>query len=290
MAIFLLTVFCIACYTGQTFLNRMFSESYAGRAEIATPVFSCFYGILVGLITFILNGARFSPSGLTIILGALNGVILFLYNLGMVHAARCGPYTFQSIVMLFGAIVVCLLFSWLFWGDHISILQFVGIAVMLCAFVVLNSQGLSFVNVKRGYFPWVISLFFTNGFYGVLMDAQQRIVPEERNEMIIATYLSLAALSLLFLALKKADLRVAFGMKWKPAVFAILSSTCAAFAVYSLMIQLKYVPSYIAFTINNGSILVLSAVLSAVVLKEKLSCSTVAGIGLSIISIVLLSL
>ena len=100
--------------------------------------------------------------------------------------------------MLFGSIVVCLLFSAAYWGDRLTFSQMAGIAVMLIAFVVLNGGGIDFRGVKKGYFFWVISLFFTNGIYGVLMDAQQRLYVQERNEMIIVTFFSSSVVSLLY--------------------------------------------------------------------------------------------
>lgn len=186
--IFLMTAACIACYTGQTFFNKLFSTHYKGPEAAATPVYAVLYGGLVSAVTLFLVRFQAAPSRETVLLGCINGVVLFLYNLGMIHASRTGPYAFQSIVMLFGSIVVCLIFSAAYWGDRLSIPQLAGIAVMLAAFVVLNGGGIDFQGVKRGYFPWVISLFFTNGAYGVLMDAQQRLYPRERNEMIIVTF------------------------------------------------------------------------------------------------------
>lgn len=71
--------------------------------------------------------------------------------------------------------------------------------------------------------------------------------------------------------------------------FAVGSGLCAAFAVYTLMTLLAYVPSYILYTVCNGSILVLSAVLCRIVLREKMTKMTAAGIALSAVSIALLS-
>ena len=291
LLVLLLCLLCILCYTGQTFFNKLFSGCYPGSAATATPVYASIYGLLVCVITFCLNGFRFSPSGFTWGIGAANGLILFFYNLGMIQAARRGPYAFQSIVMLFGSIVVCIIFSALWWGDRMTALQIIGICIMLAGFVALNAGNLKFSGIRKGYFFWVFSLFFTNGFYGVLMDFQQRSVTGEKNEMIMITFLSSAVISLFYLFLtQKSTATQAFRMGKKPAGCAVFSSICAAFAVYLLMVLLAYVPSYILYTVNNGSILVLSALLSAAVLKEKLTAYTVAGVVLSVISIVLLSL
>ena len=288
--IVLLSILCVGFYTGQSFLNRLFSGSYTGSPETATPVFSCIYGAVVLVVTFLLNGCRFSPSGLTVLFGIIDGLILFFYNLGMIQTAHRGPFTFQTIVRHFGSILLCLLSSVLLWGDRITGTQLAGIGVMLLALVVLNAGGFRFTEVKKGYFFWVFSLFLTNGLYGVLMDSQQRMFPEERNEMIMITFGSLAVISGIFLLCTKGkDAPAAFAMSPRAAACAVGSSLCAAFAVYLLMFLLRYVPGFIMFTVNNGAVLVMIAILSAVILKEKPSRATIAGVILSLISIALLS-
>ena len=287
----LMTVVCIACYTGQTFFNKLFSMHYKGPEAAATPVYAVLYGALVSAVTLALVRFQLNPSRETVLLGCSNGVVLFLYNLGMIRASRTGPYAFQSIVMLFGSIVVCLLFSAAYWGDRLTFSQMSGIAVMLIAFVVLNGGGIDFRGVKKGYFFWVISLFFTNGIYGVLMDAQQRLYVQERNEMIIVTFFSSSEVSLLYLLISQRERSLqAFQMGRAAWGFAAGSGLCAALAVYMLMALLTYIPSYILYTVCNGSILVLSAILCRIVLKEHMTKLTVAGILLSAISIILLSI
>ena len=287
----LMTVVCIACYTGQTFFNKLFSMHYKGPEAAATPVYAVLYGALVSAVTLALVRFQLNPSRETVLLGCINGVVLFLYNLGMIRASRTGPYAFQSIVMLFGSIVVCLLFSAAYWGDRLTFSQMAGIAVMLIAFVVLNGGGIDFRGVKKGYFFWVISLFFTNGIYGVLMDAQQRLYVQERNEMIIVTFFSSSVVSLLYLLISQRERSLqAFQMGGAAWGFAAGSGLCAALAVYMLMALLTYIPSYILYTVCNGSILVLSAILCRIVLKEHMTKLTVAGILLSAISIILLSI
>ena len=287
----LMTVVCIACYTGQTFFNKLFSMHYKGPEAAATPVYAVLYGALVSAVTLALVRFQLNPSRETVLLGCSNGVVLFLYNLGMIRASRTGPYAFQSIVMLFGSIVVCLLVSAAYWGDRLTFSQMAGIAVMLIAFVVLNGGGIDFRGVKKGYFFWVISLFFTNGIYGVLMDAQQRLYVQERNEMIIVTFFSSSVVSLLYLLISQRERSLqAFQMGGAAWGFAAGSGLCAALAVYMLMALLTYIPSYILYTVCNGSILVLSAILCRIVLKEHMTKLTVAGILLSAISIILLSI
>lgn len=285
-----LVALCVLCYAGQSFFNKLFSGSYPGPAAEATPVFAFIYGVVVAITTFFMNGMQFSPSPLTWILGGFNGAALFLFNLGMIQAARRGPYAIQSIVMIFGSIVVSLVFSSFFFGDRLTAIQGIGIALMLIAFIALNLGGAKMSGMQKGFIPWLILVFFSNGAYSVLNDAQQRMISTERNEMIMVTFTSSAVISLVYLLIiKRGKIAEAFRMGQRSAVMALLSSISAAFAVFILMFLLHYIPSYILYTISNGALLVVLTLLSAFLLKEKLHGITLAGIVLSVISIIILS-
>lgn len=288
---FLLSISCILCYTFQTFFNKLYSGAYQGPESAATPVFSVLYGVIVGVATLAANGGHFAASAVTWVLGLFNGFVLFAFNLSSINAARKGPYSLQSIMMLFGNVILPLLFSAIVWQERLGSMALLGIGIMLIAFIVINSKGLS-VHGQPGYFAWVVALFFANGIYGIVMDAQQRLCMQtQRNEMIIITFFFSAVISIVYLLIgqRRAWLG-AFRMGKKAFVFTLVSALSAAAAVYQMMVLLGSSSAAILYTINNGSIMVLSALLSAVVLKEKLSKNTVAGIILAAISLVLVNL
>ena len=110
LAVVVLVMIDIACYTCQTFFNKLFSISYEGRPEDATPVYAGIYGVIVGVTTWFASGGLAAPSAITWIFGLANGVVLFLFNLSSIRAAQTGPYSFQAIMMLFGCVLLPLLF------------------------------------------------------------------------------------------------------------------------------------------------------------------------------------
>ncbi|MBR5231101.1 MAG: EamA family transporter [Clostridia bacterium] len=289
----LMMVLCILFFTFQGFFGKMYAISYRGKEQNATPVFSSLYGLLVGFVTLAV-GSRFafSASTATWLLGLLNGFILFLFNLSTVNASRTGPYTLQSMLTYSGNVVIVLLVSTLFWRDTLYCYQFVGIAVMILSFIVINWQNTTFVIKKKSYFVWVSMLFLSNGFYGVIMDAQQRIMQQaESNEMIIITFFASAVISLAYLLLtqKKECLR-AFSMEKKVWLYIALASASAAAGVNSMMMMLSKINSSIYFTIENGAVLALTILLGHFVLKEKITRRMVVGILLCIVSLTLLAL
>lgn len=284
-------IFCILAYTGQTFFSKLFSMNYKGPDTAATPVYATVYCSIAGVIVLLISGFRYAPSRGTVVFGLLNGAILFFYLLSLVCSSRLGPFSFNSIVLRFGGIVVCLLFAVIYWGDRLTLPQIAGIAVMLAAFIVFNSGGIDFHSAKKGYVFWVFMLFLSNGLYGTILDAQRRLFADQRNEMLVTTFFSAALLSLAYLLFKeKRQTLACFHAGRRAWLSAVGGGVSAGFAGFTLMILLAYIPSYILYTIYNGAVLVLVVILCRIVLREAITKMTVAGIFLSVVSIFLLSL
>lgn len=288
----ILLILMITFYTSQTFGNKLFAMNYTGPESAVTPVFSVLYGLIVAIATFIYNKFAFSASLSTVLFGLLNGVILFLYNYSTIKASRTGPYAFQSLVTQFGGIVIVLLVEALLWRAEISVLQYVGIVLMLCSFVLFNMKGLSLKGALKGYYPAIVGVFLTNGIYGCVMNSQQRMnLNTQRNEMIMITFLTSAVISLVFLLIsQKSNSAAAFKMKPKVWLFAFLSSMAAAIAINVSLQAMRYVPASILYSINNGGVVIMSEVLSGSVLKEKINKFMLSGIIVAVVSIVLLSI
>ena len=202
IAIILFMFLCIICYTVQSFFNKLYSISYKGSDQTATPVFSSIYGIICGAATLIFGHFTFHPSPIT----------------------------------------------------------------------------------------WIAILFTSNGIYGILLDSQQRIcLQTERNEMVIITFITSAVISLVSLAFNQhGKLVKPFKMGKKCWCFALGSSIGAVLAVNLLMYLLGFVQASILYTINNGCILILSAILCAIVLHEKIEKNMIVGIGIALISLIFL--
>lgn len=285
---------CIICYTFQGLFGKMYANAYTGEESDATPVYSCLYGLIVGLSVLVAAlGFRFQASSATWAFGIANGVALFLYNLGVIKASCTGPFSLQSIFRMFGGVVVPMMFSTLIWGDTLTVMQIVGIVVMLASFVLINLDGQALKGFKKGYAGWVALLFVVNGLYCTLVAWQQRVMAgTESNEMIVITFLSSSLISLVsLLASRKKDTLKAFRMNKKAWGSAGGAGIVAALAVVQLMLLLNRMESLAVFyTIENGMVLVLTVVFSAILFKEKLKRNVIIGIALSVASLAFLSM
>lgn len=288
----LLVALLVVLYSFQSLFLKLFSAKYpAEKSAQASTVFNISYGAFAGITTLCVMGFRFSASKVTLICGLVNAVTLLIYNVSMIQASRKGSYAFQMIAMLFGGIVVPMLHSVIFLGDRLSLLQILAVVLMLVSFVLMNLQGLSLKGSGKSFLIWCLVLFFANGLYGVLMNYQQlRMDGAQRNEMIVLTYLGMAALCALFQGAKDAKGLVrGFKMPARPLIFLLSCCLCATLASHLLLYILTFVDSTVLYTIDNGGVLALSVLYSCMLFREKLNRYQIAGIALSLASIIMLS-
>ena len=287
----ILLVLLILLYVFQSFFCKLYTT--ACRAEkTGTPVFNALFGGVIGLVTLVIYGFRFHPSAITWVFGIANAAILFLYNTALIGASKRGSYAFLNICMLFGGILVPLFIS-LASGASFTLKQIIAIAIMLLSFVVINSKGISLKGSQGAYFLYCGLLFITNGLFGAVMDGQQlKLDGAERGEMIVISYLGTAVLSILYiLVTQRKEFLPSFKVGGKALLFGLGSGAVAVAAVNLMMYLLSLIqPATILFTIDNGGVLVGSAVFAAVFLKEKIAPHQGIGYVLSLVSIIMLSL
>ncbi len=287
----ILLVILILLYVFQSFFCKLYTTACKSE-KAATPVFNALFGGVIGLVTLVIYGFHFQPSAITWLFGITNAVILFVYNTALIGASKRGSYAFLNICMLFGGILVPLFIS-LASGTSFTLRQLIAIAIMLLSFVVINSKGISLKGSQGMYFFYCVLLFISNGLFGAVMDSQQlKLDGAERGEMIVISYLGTAVLSILYiLATQRKDFLPSFKVGTKALLFGLGSGAVAVAAVNLMMYLLSLIqPATILFTIDNGGVLVGSAVFAAVFLKEKIALHQGIGYVLSLVSIIMLSL
>lgn len=274
--------------TGQSLFCRMYTSAQNGRGAVQ---FSVLYAFLAGMCTLAIGGFRYAPSGTTLLLGALNAVMLLTYNIAMVHAGNLGSFAFLMIGVLSGGILVPMAYDLIFLGTRLNAWQIAAVAMMLVSFVMMNRDGLS--GKKSGaYLAWVGVLFLVNGLYGTLMGLQQNAMEfTQRSEMIVTTYLGTAVIGTLFsLVRERGEFFRGFRMSGRAAAFLGASALCCTGSVNLLLYAMKLVRLTVLNVTVNGGVLVISAGLAYFVFREKMTAWKIAGIGLAVVSVILLSI
>ena len=304
----LLVALMVLLYSFQSLFCKLFSESYQQKdAGIVSTVFSISYGLFAGIATMFVAGFQFSFSTVTLLCGLGNALMLLIYNTSMIQASRSGSYSFQMLCMLYGAIILPMFHEALFMGKTLTAVQLAAIGVMLVSLVLMNLKGLSFKGNSKQFLFWCLLLFISNGVYSILMNVQQAEMTAlnnaalaqglpspgmERNEMIILTFLGMAVFYTIYQLIRDPKaLKDGFKIPKKPLVYLLICCISATVAVHLVLYVLTRLDNAtVLFTIDNGSGVVLAALYSLILFKEKISRVQWAGIGLAMASIIMLSL
>ena len=281
----------IFLYSFQTLFCTLYDRYYPGRPEWTSPVFCILESGIIVLITWALNGFHFHPSPLTLLFGALNALMLFGYNISIIEAGKRGSFAFFNVAKSYGSILVPLGYSVLFLREGTSVPQWIGVGLMLIAFLLMNREDNAFEKPKKGYWVFCALLFFTNGMYSVFVKMQTVVSEGESAEMIMLTFgiMGILAAIRLFGAERSGALR-AFRQTRRSAVFLAACLVSAALAVNGMVYILPHLNSVVYFTAVNGGVLLLSCLYAFLLFHEKPTVRKIVGMLAAIVSVTLLSL
>ncbi|MCP1146567.1 DMT family transporter [Lysinibacillus endophyticus] len=123
---------------------------------LAAFLIMLFYGVVV----------EFSPfNALTIILGATIGILNANGNIQMSKAFEKGPASITSPLISTNTIIP-LLSAALIFHEHITLLQWIGIIVMLSSAAII--QYVPSNNIQIDYKPWLYHILLSIGSFGIL--------------------------------------------------------------------------------------------------------------------------
>ena len=280
----------IFLYSFQTLFCKMFSDRYPGKPHLSSPIFCILQAVFITLTTYAFNGFHFFVSPLSLFLGILNAMILFGYNTSLIKAGALGSYAFLSVSYLYGAIIVPSLYGILFLKEAVTPLKVIGIILMLLACVFMNLEDIKLKGNSITYYIFCLLLFLFNGAYCTIIKMQTIYHNEEKQSMIMMTFAIMGIIAILDLIHKeKGSTLQAFKLDKKCLPPLILCLISATLAINLLMYVLPLIDTAILYTVQNGGVLILSALYSVFLFREQLSSKKVVGIIIAVISITILS-
>ncbi len=285
----LLIITLVLLYSFQTLLCKFYSDNYTGKHELASPVLCVMQSIAIALLSWGFAGFKFEISLVSILFGAINAAVLFGYNTSLIKAGDRGSYAFMNMMMLFGGIFVPMLYVSVTTGELPSAIECAAIATMIIACVLMNIENIKLGGVKASYYIFCLLLFIFNGLYGTLLKAQEQYNPNESREMIIISYGLMGIIALVQLLVKeKKNTFKAFCFNKKSGLFLLLFLIVSGLAVNVLVLLLRYINAAVLYTVDNGGVMMLSAVYSITLFKEKSTPLKIIGIVVAVISLCVL--
>ncbi len=279
-------------------INNLIKKVYLDKTQgnVRSYGFYVLLTTIISTIVFFACGNFSGVSYITWVLGALFGMVTVLqYYFGAMALAN-GTYAFTMLMASLSTIIPALSGA-IFWGEKISLLQVLGI-VLIMAFFIIVFNG----KKERFSISWLISsiaMFVSTGIIGVV----QKWFAKSKGSAQILPFLTIAfAMAFLFslvfylFTLKKnKSLRSSYcNNSIKPLViliaFIVIGAIGGAVNNYINLFLVKKTTSAMFFPLVNGLSVVLNSACGVFVFKERFSLKMWIGMVVGVVAIVLLCL
>ncbi len=290
----------ILLYTLQSLFSKMFNDAYPGDAKHSPDVFAVVSGAVVAVVSLFFSGFKFGPFRWeTLLLGLINAAILYGYDQCIIKASGKGPYSIMMVFSLGGGIVIpalAALLPFYPFNKGVSVTQFVAIAI-ICVAVYLASvkdDGSEAVSGEkpnlRLFFILSALLALCNGLYGVMFVVQEGVTGVADKQLyVIYTFMGAAIISAVRLfATEKKKVLLPFKQNKKSFLYLMLAAVVSAMAVNVLVLLVGVVNETILYTFDNAGVMLLSALASAFIFKDKLSQKNVIGCIIMTLALVMM--
>lgn len=294
MGYLLLAVALLAGITKGYCGKRTSSYMNGFRDSIFSNTIRMAFCVGIGLLLIFFSGdmAQLRPTAGLLCLGALSGVFTAVFVVTWLVAVKKSAYMMLDVFLMLG-VLVPLIGSRLLFGEPIRLTQWLGLAVLVVATLLMCSYNNS---IKEKITPIGLVLLVLSGAANGIVDLLQKVFVKTLPDCPASvfnfyTYI-FAGLSLL----------LCYGLTAKtdaPAVprelktvmgYVLVMAVCLFANSYFKTLAAQRLPSILLYPLNQGASLILSTAMAAVLFREKVTVKAVLGIvtafaGLLIINV-----
>jgi len=277
-------VLCILCSSAIFIIFKLFDTYKINTLQAI--VFNYFTAFTIGILSHesVINYSELPNKPWFI--GAIILAVLFIsvFNVMAITSQKNGV----SVAAVSGkmAVVIPVFFGVFLYQEYLSILKITGIILALFAvyFITLKSK---LDNIKKASLIFPILLFLGAGIIDTTIKfVQTNYVASTDTDLFSGVLFGLSGVfGIIIYSIKPSPIFL------KNGIAGVILGVINYYSVYYLLkaLDIKNIPSAIVFSINNVSIVALSTILGLFIFKEKLSSKNWLGIGIAIISILLIT-
>ncbi len=249
---------------------------------------------VIGFVMILTSGdiSEFLPSMKTICLSALSGISTAIFVLSWLISIKKSAYMMMDIFLMLG-VLVPLIASNLFFNEVIKTTQWLGMGLLIVAVILMCSYNNS---IKTKITPSSFMLLLLCGVANGVADFSQKLFMKHTHNDSVAlfnfyTYVFATVVLLAFLALTHKTTTAADKIDIKKIFsFILIMAICLFANSYFKTLAAGYLNAVLLYPLNQGCSLILSAVMSAVLFREKLTIKAVIGIITAFIGLLIINL
>ncbi len=279
--IYFLLFLSVACGTLKNTLSKSLSSMSSKDSHIHI---TNFYTMLVAWIIFVILNKGFSQlSIISLVVGIIYAGFSLLSQIYLLKAMKTGPVAFTSLFFSCGFVISTILGA-IVYREHISIIQIIGIIVIIIAMWISISPG-RMSNFSAKWLTYAMTAFLCAGIVGFFQKFHQKSdASSELNMMLIVAFGIMMLASLLFYMLSKEHDKEVI----KSRSFLLSGLGLGLFIAIQNKNNLYLagvLPSAVFFPISNGGIIIASTVAASFLFQEKLTKIQKLGMLLGVIAI-----
>ena len=252
--------------------------------------------IAIGAVFVFVEGgpAAFKVNGTVLWISALSGVMTSLLVISWLLSVRRGAYMLVDVFITLGVTVPIVLSSILF-KEEIRLNQILGLLILFSAAFIMCSYN-NQIKTKLTL-PTVILLTIT-GLSNGLADFSQKLFIKNAGGALVSsfnfyTYI-FSALTLMIVFTLSIDRKAGIGESVeavkKSYVYIIIMAVALFTTSYFKTLAAKHLSSAELYPLNQGTLLILSAFMSAIFFGEKIKPKCIVGIILTFVGLIFITL
>ena len=302
MTAYFIILLAVFGFTAQFVFTKMYGSSVR-QTTVSSLVMLVFISVIGALTYLIIGGFKVNVSPFSLLCALLMALVMLPYYMIGIKVISLGSLAIYSMFMMLGGMLVPFFYGVWFLNEAVSIAQIIG-TVLLTLFIVLQAISQSNIEAQNGknqprrakivFLILCLIIFFVNGLTGVIAKAHQintDAVDEVSYTVIscaLTALLSLILLGLQFLKNSKEKTRQMIStLKVRPMWIMALIGITTYTANFLHLLAASEVPASVQFPLVSGGVIVLSALVSVFLFKEKISKMEWIAIGGAFASTVL---
>lgn len=225
-----------------------------------------------------------------LVFGILAGISISVFTITWLLAIKHGAFMLVSVAQMFG-VIVTLFLSFVIFRENVFAPQLLGVILVVIAIFIM----ISYNNTTKGKLTKTASIYlFLCGLSSGLLDFSQKLFTHYSDGSVallnFITYVSAAiVLGAYFVIFSKNDTTTEYKPLFKETFLVILGmSICLFLNSYFKALATNYLTATQIYPVYQAGGLILSALMSAIFFKEKITKRCITGMCIAFIAILLL--
>ncbi len=285
MTAYIIILLAVFCFAGQFAFTKLY-ESSVKQSTVTATVMLTVTGAIGAILFLFVGGFSVSFSEISVIYGVLFALVMIPYYIIGIKVLSLGSLAIYGMFMMLGGMLLPFFYGVLRLDENVSAAQIFGTA-LLSLFIVLqavwqmSAEGEKNKNEKKQsilFFILCIAIFVLNGLTGIIAKAHEislGAVDEISFTVISCALTALFGLLLLLFELlykrKEASVEICGMFNVRPIIIMTFIGAAAYTGNFLHLLAANDVPASVQFPLVSGGVIVLSALVSRFIFKEKIT-------------------